>query len=139
MTYMLRETKCRYSWMHEFCTKIFRKQCVSCRMHRYFQLSCACFQREPSMIATGNMIALRPRMSTLAFFNASKLLQLTVYAFNIPSNTISITYGISCRCICHIIRDKPINVTVFGNYLEKPHIERYIFYPYDNTLLKLLV
>jgi len=44
------------------------------------------FQRKPSVIATGNMIALRPRILALAFFNASKLLQFTMKAFHIPAN-----------------------------------------------------
>jgi len=69
------------------------------------------------MIATDDMIALRPFMATLALGNTSQLLELTMDTLHIPANTVSITYCIIVGGGIHIIRDEPINCAVFRNNL----------------------
>src|SRR6266566_5086851 len=91
------------------------------------------------MIAQCNMIALCPRTATLAFLDTGQLFQLAMEALHIPPYIVPAANDGCCEILCGIIRDNPVNVAVFGDYLEEPDEKGYFLefdqYPSCQTLL----
>ena len=82
------------------------------------------------MIATGNMVPLRPCSLTLTLLDTRKLFNLTMETFDIPSDNHVPTCLRDCQIRIAIVRNNPINVTVFGNHLEKGNAERKLLESY---------
>ena len=69
-------------------------------------------QCQPSVITTGNMIALRPCALTLALFNTRELLQLPMKALHVPADIVPAANDVYRQIRGGIVRDDPINVAV---------------------------
>src|SRR5690349_10966275 len=77
-------------------------------------------------------------MLTLTLLDAGQLLQLAVEALDIPPHIVSAGHDGGGEIAAWIVRDHPINVTVFGDHLEELHTERNFFQLDADTVLETL-
>src|SRR4051794_40070326 len=97
-------------------------------IERLFQFCGVYLEGKPRLIATRNMITLRPCTTALAFLDTSQLLHLTMKRLHIPSHIVLATNDRCCEIWAWIVRDDPINVAICGNYLEESHEKGYFLY-----------
>ena len=91
------------------------------------------------MITASEMIALRTRFATLAFGGACQLLQFAVKFFDLPAQLVRVLNDLRDHSPIRIIGDDPVNVAVYGNYLEQFHFERQFLELDNDAMLKPFV
>ncbi len=70
------------------------------------------------MIATGDVVALGTLLATLTFLAAGELFQFAMQLLDVPAHVIRVLDDLSGHRAAEIIGNDPVNVTVWGNYLE---------------------
>src|SRR5690242_14436747 len=90
------------------------------------------------MVATGNMVALCPFVLALALLNAGQLFQFSVKALDIPPHIVPAANNGQGQIKRRIVRDHPINVTVFGDELEELHEKGYFLEFHRDAILETL-
>jgi len=95
------------------------------------------FKREPSMVTTSKMIALRPLFTTLAPFDSGQLFQFSMQLLYKPTHLVLVLNNRRVDRTWGTIGDDPFNVTIFGDYLEKLHFKRDFFKFNGHAVLEL--
>ena len=76
------------------------------------------FEREPSMITTGQMIALGACFTALAFLATRQLFDAAMQFFHLPTHVVRLLSDRRGQGLIWAIGDHPVNVTVCGDQLE---------------------
>jgi len=82
------------------------------------------FEGYPGMIATGQMVALGAARPTLTLLAARQLLEIPMQFFDLPTHVTRVLSNLRGDRLIQVIGDDPVNVAVWGDYLEQPHLER---------------
>ena len=94
------------------------------------------------MIATRQVIALRPRRPTLALLTARQLFKAPVQLFDLPAHVTGIFRHLRCHGLIQILGNDPVKVAVWGDQLEQPHLEGYFLqldeHPVDYSIRRPL-
>lgn len=80
-------------------------------------------ERKPSVVATGDMIALGTLQTTFTFFRTSELFEFTVQLLNLPCHVTRVLNDLTGAGTPEIMGDDPVNVAVGGNHLESAHLK----------------
>ena len=78
----------------------------------------------PSVIATGQMIALSSARPTLTLLAARQLFEVSMQFFDLPAHGVRVLSDVRGYRLIQVISNDPVNVAVRGDYLEQPHLER---------------
>ena len=94
---------------------------------RFVELLGFDFEREPSVITTGQMVSLRAGFATLTLFSASQLFEPSVQFFDLPAQVVRVLSDLSSQSLIWAIGNDPVNVAVWGDQLEQPYLKRNFF------------
>ena len=87
-------------------------------IERLVQLQGLDLEREPRVITTGQMIALRPCLPALTFFSARQLFEAAMQFFDLPTHVVHVLSDLRGQGLCWAIGNDPVNVAVRGDQLE---------------------
>jgi len=74
--------------------------------------------------SNGNMMALRAFLAALTPFNSGQLFQFSMQLFDEPTHLILVLNNLCIDRTWCTIDDRPFNVAVRGDHLEKLHFKR---------------
>src|SRR5512141_2205581 len=104
--------------MAEFSPQIIAQQVVFGLIQGFAQFLGMDFEGQPSMITTGNVIALRATFTTLAFFRSGQLFETSMQFFDLPTHITHLLSNLRVQCLLWAVRNHPVNVAICSDYLE---------------------
>ena len=94
-------------------------------------------QGQPSMATASEVIALRTKFATSAFGGACQLFQFAVKFFDLPAQLVRVLSDLRDHGLIQRIGDDPVDVAVYGNYLEQSPSQSH-FLDLDNDAIRKL-
>jgi|GEM_PF-4193204 len=80
------------------------------------------FQRQPSVVTTGEMSTLGTGRSALTALDSRKLLEIAMPFLSLPAHVALFMHDLHCHAGVRVIDDGPVTVAVWGHDREKLQI-----------------
>ncbi len=122
------------SRIHQLLNQVVGEQTLPDLIDRGLHLLGFDFERNPRMVTAGQVVALRAGLAALAFFRTRQLLEASMEFLHLPPIVVLDLSDKQVYSVVKVISNDPVNVAVWGDYLEQLHHKR-AFFQLDNQSL----